>query len=132
MHIPRQNGKQDPLNVEVFRNMFKVNKSVIRPKYVDNKVDRKREIARQHAKERKCEEGYPKEIKMGEILMPPYLWFTNDESTPGPKRLVGEDNINKPSTSRQEEQASTPDLRQRGLVGEFNDNRRPTSNQQYS
>ena len=39
---------------------------------MDNKVDRKRDIARQHVKERDYEGGYPKEIKMGEILMPPY------------------------------------------------------------
>ena len=70
--------------------MFKANKSIIRPKYVDNKVDRRREIARQHAKEKDYEEeGYPKEIKMGEILMPPYLWFMDSESTPGLKWLVG-------------------------------------------
>ena len=50
---PDKTASKTPLNVD--RDMFKVNKSVIRPKYVDNKVDRKREIARQHAKERKHE-----------------------------------------------------------------------------
>ena len=64
---------------------------------------------------------------MGEILMPPYLWFNIEESTPGLNGLVGEDN--NPSTSRTERQRSTPDLRQRGLVGEHNKTGKTTSNQ---
>ena len=122
------NGEQTPLNITLLSDMFKMNRSIIRPKYVDNKIDRKRDIARQHAKERDDEGDYPKEIKMGEILMPPYLWFNNEESNPGLKGLVGENN--NPSTLRNEKQASSPDLRQLGLVGENNNTRATTSNQQ--
>ena len=107
--------------------MFKVNRSIIRPKYIDNKTDRKRNIARQHVREKGDEGDYPKEIKMGEILMPPYLWFNDEESTPGLNGLVGESN--NPSISRIERQESTPDLRQRGLVGKYNETRATTSNQ---
>ena len=57
MHISRQDSKQNPLNAVVLRDIFKVNKSVIRTKYVDNKVDRKRGIARQIAKEKDYEGG---------------------------------------------------------------------------
>ena len=67
---------------------------------------------------------------MGEILMPPNLWFANDESTPGPKRLVDEDN--EESTPRNKNQESTSDLRQRGLVGEYNSIKPSTSTQQYN
>ena len=129
---PDKTASKTPLNIALLREMFKVNKSIPRPKYVDNKTDRKRGIARQHAKERNDEGDFPKEIKMGEIFMPPYLWFASDESTPGPKRLVGEDNSNKSSTSRNARQESTPDLRQRGLVGEYNSTKPSTSAQQYS
>ena len=113
---PDKTASKTPLNITLLREMFKVNKSIARPKYVDNKIDRKQNIARQHARERDDEGDYPKEIKMGEILMPPYLWFNEEGSTPGPKRLVGEDNNNRASTTRNMNQGSTPDLRQRGLV----------------
>ena len=53
--------------------------------------------------------------------------FLNEESTPGLKGLVGENNNR--STTRNEKQESTPDLRQRGLVGENNNTRSATSNQ---
>ena len=128
---PDKTASKTPLNITLLRDMFKVNKSIIRPKYVDNKSDRKKDIARQHAKGRNNEGDYPKEIKMGEILMPPYLWFNNEESTPGPKRLVDEDNTKGPSTSRNKNQGSTPDLRQRGLVGEYNSTELLTSIQKY-
>ena len=98
--------------------MFPINRSIIRPKYIDNKENRKRNIARHHAREKADEGDYPKEIKMGEILMPPYLWFNDDGSTPGLNRLVGESNDQ--SIPRIERQESTPDLRKRGLVGEYN------------
>ena len=68
---PDKTASKTPLNITLLRDMFKVNKTIIRPKYVDNKIDRKRDIARQHAKERNDEGDYPKEIKMGEILIPP-------------------------------------------------------------
>ena len=62
--------------------------------------------------------------------MPPYLWFASDESTPGPKRLVGENN--EQPTPMNKNQESTPDLRQRGLVGEYNSIKPLTSTQQYN
>ena len=127
---PDKTSSKTPLNIEILSDMFKVNKSITRPKYVDNKVNRKREIARQHAKEKDREGGYPKEIRMGEILMPPYLWFANDESTPGQKRLVGENN--EKSTPRNKNQEITPDLRQRGLIGKNNSTILSTSVQQYN
>ena len=133
---PDKTASKTPLNITLLKEMFKVNRTIIRPKYVDNKTDRKRGLARQHARERDDEGDFPKEIKMGEILMPPYLWFepmvTDNESTPGPKRLVGEDNSNKPSTSRNARQESTPDLRQRGLVGEESKNKPSITIQQYN
>ena len=55
---------------------------------------------------------------MGEILLPPYLWFANDNSTPDSKGLAGEVNI-QPSISNTNQQHSTPVLRQRGLAGEI-------------
>ena len=129
---PDKTASKTPLNIDLLREMFRVNKSITRPKYVDNKTDRKRGIARAHAKERNDDGDFPKEIKMGEILMPPYLWFEEGESTPGPKRLVGENNNNRASTTRNMNQGSTPDLRQRGLVGEDINSEPLTSTQKYN
>ena len=39
------------LKIALLKEMFEVNKAITRPKYVDNKIDRKRGIARQHTRE---------------------------------------------------------------------------------
>ena len=54
---------------------------------------------------------------MGEILLPPYLWFTQDDSTFDPQGLAREVDV-QPSTSKTNQQNTTPDLRLRGLAGE--------------
>ena len=64
---------------------------------------------------------------MGEILLPPYLWFTNDNSTHDPRGLAGEINIQL-STSSANQQYTTPDLRQRGLAGEIDNHSSRTVN----
>ena len=73
--------------------------------------------------------GTQKEIKMGKIQLPPYLWFSETNSTPVPKGLAGEVN-SQSSTSRDNQHNSTPDLRQRGLAGEIYE--QPSSNLQHS
>ena len=113
---PDKSASKTPLNVAILNEMFKVNRSITRPKYVDNKSNR-RDIARQSNRERTNEGGYPKKIKSGELLLPPYLWFKEEDSTPDPKGLAGEDNV-QPSTSRDNQHNSTPDPWQRGLAGE--------------
>ena len=115
---PDKTASKTPLNIAVLSEMFKVNATITRPKYVDNKLNR-REVARRQTKERNSEEGYPKEIKMGELQLPPYLWFAENSSTPDPKGLAGE-TIIRPSTSNIIQLNSTPDPRQRGLAGEGN------------
>ena len=125
---PDKTASKTPLNIAVLNEMFKVNKSITRPEYVDNKPNR-RVVARKEKKEKVNEEGYPKEIRMGEIQLPPYLWFTQNNSTPDPKGLAGENNV-LPSTSRSNQHNSTPDLRQRGLAGETHE--QAARNVQYS
>ena len=49
---PDKTASKTPLNMKVLRDMFPVNRSIIRPKYIDNKENRKRNIARKHARER--------------------------------------------------------------------------------
>ena len=56
--------------------------------------------------------------------MPPYLLFANDNSMPDPPQgeFVVEKYVQQ-STSKNKNRNSTPDLRQRGLVGSVNANR---------
>ena len=75
-------ASKTPLDVTKMRALFRPNPMIKNTKYVDNKEERKREETRQHMKV-KYRGGYHKEIKMGEILMHPYYWCTNeDKSTP--------------------------------------------------
>ena len=113
---PDKTASKTPLNITVLNEMFKANTTISRPKYVDNKLNR-REVVRTQTRERINEDGYPKEIKMGEIQLPPYLWFAEEPSTPDPKGLAAEINV-QPSTSRGIQHNSTPDPWQRGLAGE--------------
>ena len=47
---PDKTASKTPLNVAVLNEMFKVNAAITRPKYVDNKLNR-REVARRQTKE---------------------------------------------------------------------------------
>ena len=92
--------------------MFRPNPTITKPKLVDNSEERKRKETRHHMKA-KYKGGYPKEIKMGEILMPPYFWYTNDESITSDQhqsRLVGENENQKARTSTSTQLSRGPRL----------------------
>ena len=103
---PDKSAKKTPLDVDKLRSIFKPNPNIRHPILVDNKGERKREETGLHKKPR-YKGGFPKEIKMGQVLMPPYYW-----------NKVGED--------------STLDPHQSGLVEETpNTQRSTTSTQTY-
>ena len=106
------------------REIFKPNLAITNPILVDNKEERKREETRPHKKPR-YKGGFPKEIKMCEILMPPNYWHKmGEDSTLDPRQsgLVEEiTHKQKPTTSTQIHQQpnlSTLDPHQSGLVEE--------------
>ena len=78
---PDKTASKTPLNVTVLNEMFEANKSITRPRYVDNKPNR-RDVARKQSKEKINEDGYSKEIKIGEIQLPPYLRCTEQKKYP--------------------------------------------------
>ena len=53
---PDKTASKTPLNVAILSEMFKVNTSIKRPKYVENKTSRK-DIARQGTREKQTREG---------------------------------------------------------------------------
>ena len=61
------------------RAIFRINPAIKTPILVDKKEQRKREETRNHMKKR-YRGGYPKEIMMGEALMPPYFWHNREEN----------------------------------------------------
>ena len=111
---PDKTASKPPLNVAVLGEIFKVNhKTQVRRQQAEQKRYSKTRY------EKKNERRWvPKRHKNGQLLLPPYLWFTEGNSTPDPKGLAGGVNV-QPSTSSVNQQNSTPDLRQRRLAGEF-------------
>ena len=57
---PDKTPSKNPLNVASLRKLFKPNKSIRNPKLVDNKIERRRVIARRHARYKIKEGGFPK------------------------------------------------------------------------
>ena len=102
---PDKSAKKTPLDIKKLRSMFILNPNILNPVLIDNKEERKREETRLHKKPR-YKGGFPKEIKMGQILMPPYYWHK-----------MGED--------------STFDPLQRGLVEEVTHKQQTTSTQTH-
>ena len=70
---PDKTARKTPLDANKLRAMFKPNPTFTNPILIDNKEERKREETRIHKKPR-YKGGFPKEIEMGQILMPPYYW----------------------------------------------------------
>ena len=103
--------------------MFKPNPAITNPILIDNKEERKREETRLHKKPR-YRGGFPKEIKMGEVLMPPYYKKAEDSALDPHQSGMVEENINKQlassstQTIRQQGDSSTLGLRRSELVEE--------------
>ena len=53
-------ASKTPVNVTKLRAMFRSNPSINRPKYVGNKIERKRDIARNHARFKTKKDGCSK------------------------------------------------------------------------
>ena len=77
---PDKSAKKTPLDTNRLRAMFIPNAIIRNPILVDHKEERKREETRLHKKPR-YKDGFPKEIKMGQILMPPYYWHKMGEGS---------------------------------------------------
>ena len=101
---PDKTARKTPLDANKLRATFKPNPTITNPILIDNKEERKREETRPHKKPR-YKGGFPKEIKMGQVLMPPYYWHK-----------IGEN--------------STLDSRQSGLVEEITHTQTPITSTQ--
>ena len=83
---PDKSAKKTPLDINKLRVVFKPNPNIRDPILIDNKGERKREETRLHKKPR-YKGGFPKEIKMGQVLMPPYYWHrVGEDSTLDPRQ----------------------------------------------
>ena len=104
--------------------MFIANPNILNPVLIDNKDERKREETRLHKKPW-YKGGFPKEIKMGQVLMPPYyLHKLGEDSTLDPRQsgLVEEISHKQLATTstqtHQQPDFSTLDSRRSELVEE--------------
>ena len=135
---PDKTAKKIPLNVAALRVMFRPNPAIKNPILVDHKGERKREETRLHKKPR-YKGGFPKEIKMGQVLMPPYYWQQGREDStldPHQSGLVeeiphGRLTTTSTQTSQREEYFSTLDSRRSELVEERVDQKSTTSTQTH-
>ena len=122
---PDKSAKKTPLDKNKLRAMFIPNPAVTKPILVDHKEERRREETRLHKKPRYMG-GFPKEIKMGQVLMPPYYWHKMGAvGTLNPRQsgLVEEITRKQLATTstqtRQQPNSSTLDPRRSGLVEEI-------------
>ena len=104
--------------------MFIPNPNILNPVLIDNKDVRKREETRLHKKPR-YKGGFPKEIKMGQVLMLPYYWHKRGEnSTLDPRQSGLVEEISHKQTPikstqiHQQPSSSTLDSRRSELVEE--------------
>ena len=132
---PDKSAKKTPLDTNRLRSTFIPNPIILNPIRVDPKEERKREETRLHKKPR-YKGGFPKEIKMGQILMPPYSWHKMSEGStldPHQSGLVEEVPHKQCTTTStqtyQQPSSSTLDSRQSELVEERADRRETTPRQ---